>query len=86
MYHPVYQGCLEQADTVDKLNKSKLSGLVNIFLRWCCHWYTGGGADVASFFGNVGMVVALAVAAAAVAGEVVASGGGVRWWWQCSSV
>jgi hypothetical protein len=34
------------SNTVDKLNKSKSSGLVNV-PRWCCHWYAGGAAAVA---------------------------------------
>jgi hypothetical protein len=38
-------------NTVDKLNESKLSGLVNFFC-WFCHWYAGGAAAVASFSSN----------------------------------
>ncbi len=36
-------------NNVDKLNKSKSSGHVNV-LRLVRHWYTGGAAAVASFF------------------------------------
>jgi hypothetical protein len=32
-------------DTVDKLNKSKLSGNVNVL---CCHWLAAGGTAAAS--------------------------------------
>ncbi len=38
-------------NTVGKLNRSKLSGHVNI-LRLVRHWYTGGAAAVANFFGS----------------------------------
>ncbi len=38
-------------NTVGKLNKSKLSGHVNI-LRLVRHWYAGGAATVANFFGS----------------------------------
>ncbi len=37
--------------TVGKVNKSKLSGHVNV-LRLVRHWYTGGAAAVANFFGS----------------------------------
>jgi hypothetical protein len=37
--------------TVGKLNKSKSSGHVYI-LRLVCHWYAGGAAAVANFFGS----------------------------------
>ncbi len=38
-------------NTVGKLNKSKSSGHVNV-LRLVCHWYSGGAAAVANFFGS----------------------------------
>ncbi len=38
-------------NTVGKLNKSKLSGHVNV-LRLVRHWYAGGAAAVANFFGS----------------------------------
>jgi hypothetical protein len=38
-------------NTVGKLNKSKLSGHVNI-LRLVRRWYAGGAAAVANFFGS----------------------------------
>jgi hypothetical protein len=38
-------------NTVGKLNKSKLSRHVNV-LRFVCHWYAGGAAAVANFFGS----------------------------------
>ncbi len=38
-------------NTVGKLNKSKLSGHENI-LRLVRHWYAGGAAAVANFFGS----------------------------------
>jgi hypothetical protein len=46
-----HQPTSHTSNTIDKLNKSKLSGLVNV-LHWFCHWYAGGGAAVTSFFGN----------------------------------
>ncbi len=38
-------------NTVGKLNKSKLSGHVNV-LRLVCRWYANGAAAVANFFGS----------------------------------
>ncbi len=38
-------------NTVGKLNKSKSSGHVKV-LRLVCHWYAGGAAAVANFFGS----------------------------------
>jgi hypothetical protein len=38
-------------NTVGKLNKSKLSGHVNV-LRLVHRWYAGGAAAVADFFGS----------------------------------
>jgi hypothetical protein len=38
-------------NTVGKLNKSKLSGHVNV-LRLVRRWYAGGAAAVANFFGS----------------------------------
>ncbi len=38
-------------NTVGKLNNSKSSGHVNI-LRLVRHWYAGGAAAVANFFGS----------------------------------
>jgi hypothetical protein len=38
-------------NTVGKLNKSKSSGHVNV-LKLVRHWYTGGAAAVANFFGS----------------------------------
>ncbi len=38
-------------NTVGKLNKSKSSGHVNV-LRLVRHWYAGGAAAVANFFGS----------------------------------
>jgi hypothetical protein len=50
-------------NTVGKLNESKSSGHVNV-LRLVRHWYAGGAAAVANFFG-VSLTTVVAVAAVA---------------------